>query len=99
MVERRAHLSVGRNSKRIGAIGWLMYHIYIGTIIIRVGSNTVLAIGSGSQAYQRSVLSVQVYIYIGTRLIRSQSILVITVIRFIGVSARILICSLTILFL
>ena len=33
-----------------------MYYIYISTIIVRVGSSTVLAIGSGSQAYWHKVL-------------------------------------------
>jgi hypothetical protein len=37
-----------------------------------------------SQAYQCSILSVQVCIYIGTRLIRLQSISVTTVIGFIA---------------
>ena len=57
MVERRARLSVGRDSRRIGAIGWSMYRMHIGTIIVRVGSSTVPAIGSGSQAYRREILS------------------------------------------
>ena len=47
----------GRDSRRIGAIGWLMYCMHIGTIIVRVGSSTVLAIGLGSQAYWHEVLS------------------------------------------
>ena len=47
----------GRDSRRIGAIGWPMYRMHIGTIIVRVGSSTVPAIGSGSQAYRREVLS------------------------------------------
>ena len=45
------------NSRHIGAIGWLMYCMHIGTIIVCVGSSTVLAIGSGSQAYRHEVLS------------------------------------------
>ena len=47
----------GRDSRRIGAIGWSMYCMHIGTIIVRVGSSTVPAIGSGSQVYRREVLS------------------------------------------
>ena len=46
----------GRDSRRIGAIGWSMYCMHIGTIIVRVGSSIVLAIGLGSQAYWREVL-------------------------------------------
>ena len=34
----------GRDSRCIGAIGWLMYCMYIGTIIVYTGSNMVLAI-------------------------------------------------------
>ena len=37
---------LGRNSRRIGAIGWLMYRMHISTIIIYVGSSTVLVTGS-----------------------------------------------------
>jgi hypothetical protein len=36
----------GGDNRHIGAIGWSMYCIYIGTIIVCVGSSTVLAIGS-----------------------------------------------------
>jgi hypothetical protein len=61
VVERRARLSVsrlvdrrrigtiirsGRDSRRIGAIGWSMYRMHIGTIIVCVGSSTVPATGS-----------------------------------------------------
>ena len=51
------------------------------------------------RAYWHSVLSVQVHMYIGIRLIRSQGILVTTVIGFVGVSARIFVCPLAIFFL
>ena len=47
----------GGDSRRIGAIGWSMYRMHIGTIIVYIGSSTVLATGSGSQAYRREVLS------------------------------------------
>ena len=47
----------GGNSRRIGAIGWSMYCMHIGTIIVCIGSSTVPATGSGLQAYQREVLS------------------------------------------
>ena len=36
----------GRDSRRIGAIGWSMYRMHIGTIIVCVGSSTVPATGS-----------------------------------------------------
>ena len=38
--------SVGCDSRRIGAISWSMYRMYIGTIIVCVGSSTVPATGS-----------------------------------------------------
>ena len=37
-----------------------------------------------SRVYQHGVLSVQVHMHIGTRLVRSQGILVATVIRFVA---------------
>jgi hypothetical protein len=49
VVEHRVYLSVswqGCNSRRIGIIGWLIYHIYIGTIIVCIGSSTVPVMGS-----------------------------------------------------
>ena len=52
VVKHRAHLSVGRDSRRISAIGWLIYRMYISTIIVHIGSSTVLAIGLGRRAYQ-----------------------------------------------
>ena len=57
VIKYRAHLLVGCDSRHINTIGWSMYHIHISTIIIRVGSSIVLAIGLGSQAYWREVLS------------------------------------------
>jgi hypothetical protein len=36
----------GRDSRRIGTISWLMYRIYINTIIVYIGSSTVPATGS-----------------------------------------------------
>ena len=48
---------LGCDSRRIGTIGWLMYYMHIGTIIVRVGSSIVPAIGLGLQAYRREVLS------------------------------------------
>ena len=38
-----------------------MYRMHIGTIIVRVGSSTVPAIGLGSQAYRREVLPYGLY--------------------------------------
>ena len=49
-----------------------------------------------SRVYRHGVLSVQVRMHIGTRLVRSQGISVATVIGFVGVSARILVCPLRI---
>ena len=54
MVKYRACLSVGRNSRRIGAIGWLMYYIYIGMIVIYIGSSIVPAIRSFRWWYNAS---------------------------------------------
>ena len=51
------------------------------------------------RAYRHSVLSVQVHMHIGTRLVRLQGISVATVIGFVGVSARIIVCPLAILLL
>ena len=45
---------LGRDSRRISAIGWLMYYIYIGTIIIYVGSSTVPVTGSFRWQYNAS---------------------------------------------
>ena len=39
-------LAQGQFRRYIGAIGWLMYRMHIGTIIVCVGSSTVLATGS-----------------------------------------------------
>jgi len=37
---------LGRDSRRISAIGWLIYCMHIGTIIVCVGSSIVPATGS-----------------------------------------------------
>ena len=37
---------LGCDNRRIGAIGWLMYYMYISTIIVCVGSSTVPVTGS-----------------------------------------------------
>ena len=44
----------GCDSKRISAIGWSMYCMHISTIIVCVGSSTVLAIGSCGWQYNAS---------------------------------------------
>ena len=44
----------GGDSRRIGTIGWLMYHIYINTIIVCIDSSTVLAIRSFGWQYNAS---------------------------------------------
>ena len=41
----------GGDSRRIGAIGWLMYRMHIGTIVVYVGSSTVPAIRSFGWQY------------------------------------------------
>ena len=41
----------GRDSRRIGAIGSLMYRMHIGTIFVCVGSSTVPATGSFGWQY------------------------------------------------
>ena len=38
-----------------------MYRMYIGTIIVCIGSSTVPVIGLGSQAYRREVLPYGLY--------------------------------------
>jgi len=40
--------------RRIGAISWSMYRMHIGTIIVCVGSSTVLATGSFGWQYNAS---------------------------------------------
>ena len=45
---------LGRDSRRIGAIGWLIYRIHISTIIVCLGSSTVPAIGSFGWQYNAS---------------------------------------------
>ena len=44
----------GRDSRRIGTIGWSMYRMHIGTIIVCVGSSTVPATGSFGWQYNAS---------------------------------------------
>ena len=56
-VDRRhigAIVRSGCDSRRIGAIGWLMYRMHIGTIIVCVGSSTVPATGSFGWQYNAS---------------------------------------------
>ena len=48
MIKYKACLLISRNSRCIGAIGWLIYYIYIGIIIVYIASSIVLVIGSGS---------------------------------------------------
>ena len=45
---------LGCDNRRIGAIGWLMYYMYISTIIVCVGSSTVLVMGLFGWQYNAS---------------------------------------------
>ena len=42
-------VQLGYDSRRIGAIGWLIYCMYISTIIVCISSSTVLATDSDSR--------------------------------------------------
>ena len=77
---------MGCNSRRIGAISWLIYCMYIGTIVVCVGSSTVPAIGSFGWQYNASN-GVIFYRQIGTEScyrVSSQGISVTAVIGFIA---------------